>query len=422
MITGAVFTLCTMTPVGSYYLPQSMVIKTAQANPTKTGETASNKPAVENKPVVATKQAEGSKVKPALTVSVKKPFYKDLPARAEVNGNVAAWQEASIGSELNGLRIESVLVDVGSVVTKGQVLATLNTQTIRAEYNQAKAAVAEAQANLMQAKETAVRARTLDQTGAISAQQMSQYFTAEVTARARVESAKAALSAQSIRLEQTKIVAPDSGIVSSRTAAAGSLVGGELFKVILQEKLQWKAQISADQIDLVKVGQQVELVTKLGETLKATVSDISPVINEKTRQGTLLVNLDKEVHQHKIKAGMFLNGSILMENNKLSLIDQQAVILRDGFNYVFVLNADNRVVQTKVEVGMRVGNYIEIKTKNDSAMSHEEKVKIALGLQEGPVKTNKGNVTSNISMEDRIVISGATFLKDQDVVNVAEGK
>jgi HlyD family secretion protein len=161
--------------------------------------------------------------KPALTVAVVQPQPATLPLRVPANGNVAAWQDASIGAETNGLRLAEVRVNVGDVVRKGDLLATFASETVAAELAQLKAAVAEAEATLAEAAANAARARELQQTGALSAQQIAQYLTAERTAQARLEAQRAALKAQEVRLAQTRVVAPDAGVISARSATVGAV-------------------------------------------------------------------------------------------------------------------------------------------------------------------------------------------------------
>src|SRR5690606_25670854 len=131
-----------------------------------------------------------------------------LPIRLAANGNIAAWQEAIIGSEANGLRLADVLVNVGDRVRAGQVLATFASESVAADVAQARAALMEAEANAAEAAANAARARTLEKTGALSEQQINQYLTAEQTARARVEAAKATLDAQQVRLRHVQVRAP----------------------------------------------------------------------------------------------------------------------------------------------------------------------------------------------------------------------
>ncbi|MEO7241327.1 MAG: biotin/lipoyl-binding protein, partial [Variovorax sp.] len=84
--------------------------------------------------------------RPALTVSVARPEQRELTITLAANGNIAAWQEASIGSESTGLRLADVRVNVGDVVKKGQVLATFSSESVQADVAQARAGLAEARA------------------------------------------------------------------------------------------------------------------------------------------------------------------------------------------------------------------------------------------------------------------------------------
>src|SRR6185295_708603 len=99
--------------------------------------------------------------KPALSVVVTQPQRATMAVSTNANGNVAAWQEASIGTEANGLRLADVRVNVGDVVRRGQVLATFAPESMEVELAQSKAAVVEAEATLAEAAANADRARSL---------------------------------------------------------------------------------------------------------------------------------------------------------------------------------------------------------------------------------------------------------------------
>ena len=185
--------------------------------------------------------------KPALTVTVALPETTRLPIRLAANGNIAAWQEAVIGAESSGLRLTEVRVNVGDVVRRGQVLATFSTDSVQADVAQARASLLEAQANAADAAANAERARTLQSSGALSAQQINQFLTLEKTAKARAEAAQSVLGAQQLRGRQTQVLAPDSGVISARTATVGSVVGSgaELFRMIRQGRLEWRAEVTS---------------------------------------------------------------------------------------------------------------------------------------------------------------------------------
>lgn len=300
-------------------------------------------------------------IKQTPIVEVVTPIRKEIDDELIVSGDVGPWQESIIGSELSGVRVDEILVDVGQLVDKNQVLAVLNSETILADLNIAKAEVLEAEATLNQAKENADRARSLDKTNALSVQQMNQYLTVEAIAKAKLESAIANLGLQKVRMEQTKIKAPDSGIVSDRKVSVGNIVSsGEMFKIISQEKLQWKPQVSVEKLEHFYKGQDILIMAKTGKNIKAKVSEISPKVNIETRKATIIVNLTKELHKGMVHSGMSLSGLIKIGRKKILMLESQAVNKKDNANYVFVLNEKSNVEQTKVELGKKDGNLIEI--------------------------------------------------------------
>ena len=77
------------------------------------------------------KQVPGS-TKPALTVTTVKPQRANIATTFSASGNIAAWQDAIIGAEVNGLRLNDVRVNIGDVVKRGQVLATFAPETLEA--------------------------------------------------------------------------------------------------------------------------------------------------------------------------------------------------------------------------------------------------------------------------------------------------
>lgn len=305
---------------------------------------------------------EEKKIKEIFKVEIFEPKTKEIIEELNVTGDVSPWQESSIGSEVSGMRVDEILVDVGQVVSKNQILAVLNSETMKAEYDIAKSGVLEAEANLKQARENADRARSLDKTNALSLQQMNQYLTSETTAHAKLESAKANLELKKVKLDQTKIKAPDSGIVSERRVSVGNLVGSaDLFKIIRQEKLQWKPQIDVTDMDLIYKGQQVSIVSKSGDVILAKVSEVSPRVNPETRKATVLVDLPKELHKNKIHVGMFLNGAIKIGKRQSLFVPEQSVKSKGDEDYLYVLKEDSTVREVKVDLGKKVEELVEVK-------------------------------------------------------------
>jgi RND family efflux transporter MFP subunit len=310
------------------------------------------------------KPAAASTGKAALTVTTVRPQPADLAIKLSANGNVAAWQETIIGAEVNGLRLTDVRVNVGDVVKRGQVLASFAPETINAELAQQRASVAEAEASLAEANANAARAKTLEASGAFSAQQINQYLTAAKTAEARLAAARAVATTSQIRLKNTRVLATDDGVISARAATVGSIVqaGQEMFRLIRNNRLEWRAELTATELDKISIGQQVNVTTPAGTSVPGRVRMVAPTVDAQTRQALVYVDLinDKKNPNFPAKAGMYAKGEFVLGSSNALTVPSQAVVVRDGFNYVFEVKADKRVAQRKVSVGRRTVDRTEV--------------------------------------------------------------
>lgn len=325
--------------------------------------------------------------KPALTVSVTTPQPMTLPIRIAANGNIMPWQEASVGTEADGLRLAEVNVDVGDVVKRHQVLATFASESVSAELAQRRAATAEAEAALAEAQANAQRARQLQTTGALSAQQINQYVTAERTAQARLEAARANEHTQQLRVTQTRVMAPDDGVISARSATLGAVLpaGQELFRLIRGRRLEWRAEVAASDLARLQPGQIAQIRLTNEQMVEGRLRMISPMVDTQTRNGLVYVDLPAD---SPARAGMFARGEFDVGTDQAMTLPQSAVLLRDGFSYVLHVGNDAKVVQTKVTVGRRVAKHVEI--------------------------------TGGIYAESPVVLAGGGFLGDGDLVRVVE--
>ena len=335
----------------------------------------------------AKSDAKATAARPALTVALAIPQQANWPQTLAANGNVMAWQEAIIGAELSGLRVTEVLVNVGDSVKRGQPLARIAAESVLADLAQAKASVAEAEAALAEAKANADRSKQLQSQGFISSQATIQVLTAEQTTAARLAAARARVQAEEVRLAQARIVAPDDGVISARTATVGSLTAPnqEMFRLIRGGRLEWRAEVTGTELQKITPGMRAVLTTASGTRIDGTVRAVAPAVDPLTRNGIVYVDLPPG---SAVRAGTFARGEFELGSGSALTLPQSAVVLRDGFSYVFLVGADNKVVQAKVDVGRRVGDRIEI--------------------------------VAGLPPSGRVVETGAGFLADGDTVRVVD--
>ena len=206
------------------------------------------------------------------------------------------------------------------------------------------------------------------------------------TSVARLAAGQARLQAASLRLGKTAVLAPDDGVISARSATVGSLTqpGQELFRLIRGGRLEWRAEVPSADLARVQPGMPATLTSPAGQAVSGKVRAVAPSVDPQTRNGLVYVDLPPT---SAVRAGMFARGEFELGRSPAVTLPQTAVVLREGFAYLFRLEGEDRVVQTKVALGRRNG----------------ERVEVLSGLPAGA----------------RVVESGAGFLADGDAVKVA---
>ena len=324
---------------------------------------------------------------PALTVSLTAPLQREWPETVPASGWLKPWQEAIVASETSGLRITDVLVDVGSVVKKGQTLVQLSQDSVLADIRKQEAAVVTAQANLAKAKANADRARQLQSSGALSAEKITEYFADEQTATASLASEEATLDSEKIKLGQTTIVAADDGLITSRSANLGAVVstGTELFRMVRQQRVEWQAEVSARYLPRISDGLSVKINGPDGHAIEGKVRLVGPSVSTDTSRAIVYVALPADIRP---RTGLYVTGSIELQTTPALTVPETAIVFRDGISYVFVAGQDSRVRRIRVETGRRDNGKVEI--------------------------------VSGIDASSKVVTSGGAFLSDNDLVKIAE--
>ena len=313
----------------------------------------------------ATKQEPRQEVKPVpeaplpRPVSLIRPKAESWVAQIEAHGNIQPWQEIHISAEVGGLRVASVLAGVGDVVKKGQVLARLNSAPVENELDAANAQLVEAKASLVQAAATLERAARLAPSGGVSKQELTLYETQKHTAEARLTAARAQVKKQQLRLDLATLAAPDDGIISSRSVAEGSIVqsGSELFRLIRQGRLQWRAEVKGESLLKLSIGQEARVKSPLGEDIKGRIRQISPIIDVKTQNGWVFVDLPADTN---LKAGLSVTGALSAGARKVLVLPVSALLRKEGEAVAMTVGDDGKVGTLSLQIGETRDGQVEI--------------------------------------------------------------
>jgi len=312
---------------------------------------------------------------PALTATSAAPRELMWQTTIAASGTIAAWQEASVGAQIGGYQLSDVLVNVGDQVKKGQVLAKFDPDLLLADEAQLKAKYDVAEANRQ-------RALSLKARGFVSDKDALQQ---ETDAKA----AEALLNSKQLQLKYAEVVAPDDGVISSRMATLGAVVpvGQELFRLIRQNRLEWRGELTAAQLAQIQPGQRIVLALPDSGTAVAQVRQIAPSLDPQSRLGIVYADIEPG---SRARAGMYVSGNIVLGESPARVIPAESVVIRDGRSYVLKLAGDDprpRVALKAVTIGRRQGRSVEI--------------------------------IAGIDLDDHVIVQGAGFLNDGDVVRLA---
>lgn len=323
----------------------------------------------------------------SLTVTVGQPQTRTIVQDIVASGSVAAWQEMSLGVELSGIRVERVLVEVGDRVGKGQVLLQLDTRSLQVDLRRAEANLAQAQANLDLARASAQRGESLLARQLISQSNLDELRSSLSRAEAQVQSAAAERDAARLRLEFATLRAPHGGVISARNVQPGQIVssGTELLRLIRDGRLEWRAELVEADLVRVEPGATVRVKASDGREVEGKVRAVSPALAASSRTGLIYADLPDP---GELRAGMFAEGRIELGRIEAQVLPREAVVVRDGYSYVFVLDEKSRVAQRRIETGRAEGDFVPVRS----------------GLRPG----------------ERFVVRGAGFLSDGDLVRVVE--
>ena len=303
------------------------------------------------------KQAEGQGAAagpagqvPSVTVLV--PGQSQVAQVITASGPLAARRDQPVGVAGEGGRVTAVLVDSGSWVHAGQVLAIIDRSVQSQTVAQLAAQVQVARADAALAQNEYDRSASLVGRGFVSKADLDRKQAARDAANARIRVAEANLNAMRAQIGRLNIVAPTGGLILSRTIEVGQVVNpgtGGLFRLAKGGEMEMRAQLPQQDLAMIHVGQAAS-ITPLGSdrTYSGTVWLVSPVIDPQSRQGEARIAVPYDA---AIRPGGFAEARISAGSTTAPLLPQSAVLSDEDGNYVYIVNAKNQVERRAIKIG-----------------------------------------------------------------------
>jgi RND family efflux transporter MFP subunit len=286
------------------------------------------------------------------TVTVVVPGRSEVGRIVTASGPLAAKRDEPVGIAGAGGRVIKVLVDAGSWVRAGQILAVIDrsVQTQQAAQQAAQIEAAKAQAALAQSDYD--RAIALQGRGFISKAEIDAKKASRDAAYAQVRVAQAQLGATRAQIGQLNVVAPTTGLILSRNVELGQVVSsgsGALFRMAEAGQMEMRAQLSQQDLAYVHVGMPAQ-VTPIGSpiSMTGTVWQAPPIIDPQSRLGEVRIQVP---YSPAMRPGGFAQARISSGTTTAPLLPQSAVLSDDKGNYVYVVNAKNEVERRPIQIG-----------------------------------------------------------------------
>jgi len=286
------------------------------------------------------------------TVTVVVPGRSDVGRVVTASGPLGAKRDQPVGIAGSGGRVVRVLVDAGSWVRAGQVLAVIDRSVQAQQAAQQAAQIEAAKANAALAQSDYDRAIALQGRGFISKAEIDAKKAARDAANAQVRVAQAQLGATRAQIGQLNVVAPTAGLVLARNVELGQIVSpgsGALFRLAEGGEMEMKAQLAQQDLAFVHVGMPAQ-VTPVGSTtsIAGSVWQVAPVIDPQSRLGQVRISIP---YTPAIKPGGFAEAKITAGSTTAPLLPQSAVLSDDKGNYVYIINGKNEVERRNIQIG-----------------------------------------------------------------------
>jgi RND family efflux transporter MFP subunit len=286
------------------------------------------------------------------TVTVIVPGRSQVARIVTASGPLAAHRDQPVGVAGEGGMVRAVLVDAGTWVRQGQVLATVDRSVQSQNAAQLAAQIQVARADAALAQNEYERSQALVGRGFVSKADLDRKKAARDAAFARIRVAEANLNSMRAQIGRLDIRAPKSGLILARNVEVGQVVSagsGALFRLAEGGEMEMRAQMSQQDLAFIHVGMPVS-VTPTGNdgSFAGRVWQVAPVIDPQSRQGEVRISVPYNV---AIRPGGFAEAKIEAGSTTAPLLPQSAVLSDEQGNYVYVITAKNLVERRNVKVG-----------------------------------------------------------------------
>lgn len=286
------------------------------------------------------------------SVTVVTPGRSQIARTITASGPLAARRDQPVGIAGQGGRVTRVLVDAGSWVRAGQTLAVVDRSVQAQQAAQLTASVDVARADAALAQSNYERALALQGRGFVSKAEIDSKKATRDAANARVRVAAAQLGAARAQIGQLNVTAPASGLVLSRSVEVGQIVSpgsGALFRLAEGGRMEMRAQLSQQDLALVRVGMPAS-VTPVGSetTVSGSVWQVPPLIDPNSRLGEVRIAIP---YSTLTRPGGFAEARITAGSSSAPLLSQSAVLSDAKGTYVYIINGRNEVERRAIKVG-----------------------------------------------------------------------
>ncbi len=332
--------------------------------------------------------AVAAETKPALTVTTAAIRLAPLQRTVLASGAIFPWQEVIIGPEVGGYRVSSLRVDVGDKVKRGQVLVQLSDDMLKAEVSSRRAALRAAEARAANSASAWRRGQSMASSGALSQANLDTLQADQLATAAAIDTSRADLAMSELRLRYTQVTAPDDGTITARTVSVGQIgqTGAEMLRLLRLGRIEWRAEIPEGQLAGLRSGLAVKITTADGKSVQAKVRAVAPTVQTGNR--TALIYAD--ITSGEARPGMFARGEIETGTSDALLAPVAALVVQDGYSYLYVLGDKDLVQRRLVHTGVVRGDTVEL--------------------------------LDGVKAGERVVVKGAGFLKDGDKVRINDAK